>query len=462
MSPRRADRRGRLVVVGTGPGPGYLTPRARELLRSCEVFVGGGGALGAAPAWGEHVPLAGPLADTIATVGDRLEAGKDVCVLTSGDPGYFSMLAALERSLPGEAVVEPGVSSVQLLAARVGVSWQDLRHFSVHGRDLALDPPADRPFAVLCGGDNTPTAVAAYLVRNGFAGKMAVGVSLGRDDEQVIVVSLRRAATREFGSPAAVLVAPKAWLQQEGWTMRARRSAHGPAVTANHSAAVGATTVPGIPEEAFVRAKGTPLSRWEVRAVLAAVTRPAGHRVIWDVGAGSGGFSVELALLNPLARVVAFERDPRSCRVLTQNAAAFGARVELVLGEVPATFADPAAAQPPDLVVVGGSGGRLEDVLGQAAARMAPGGRLVVTAVTLATAGVASRVLGREPWAGYGALQLSSARSGTAGIMQGMNPITIVWADRGPGVDDGPPESADNPSPRGDRRAARGDERRPM
>ena len=192
-------------------------------MRTCEVFVGGDGALSAAPAWGEHVPLAGPLADTIATVGDRLAAGKDVCVLTSGDPGYFSMLAALERSFPGEAVVEPGVSSVQLLAARVGVPWQDLRHFSVHGRDLAFGPPADRPFAVLCGGDNTPTAVAALpgpdRVRRADGRGRQSGARRRAGDRGR---PLRRAATREFGSPAAVLVAPKAWLQQDGWTMRVR------------------------------------------------------------------------------------------------------------------------------------------------------------------------------------------------------------------------------------------------
>ena len=454
MSPRRAGGRGRLLVVGTGPGPGYFTPRARELVCSGEVFVGGEGALSAAPAWGEHVLLAGPLADTIAVVGDRLSAGKDVCVLTSGDPGYFSMLAALERSFPGEAVVEPGVSSVQLLAARVGMPWQDVLHFSAHGRDLAFTPPVDRPFAVLCGGENTPAAVAAYLLAAGVGGQTAVGVDLGRPGERVSVSSLRRAASQEFGSPATVLVVPEAWAQQQGWTMRSRTPVRGRSAGTDPTAVVptpaGPTPatpppagvsrpaarealVPGIPEEAFVRADGTPLSRWEIRAVLAAVTRPAEHRVIWDVGAGSGGFSVELALLNPLARVVAFERETRSCRVLGANAAAFGARVEVVPGEVPATFADPAAAQAPDLIVVGGSGGRLEDLLDEAAARLAPSGRLVVTAVTLTTAGVASRVLSKSPWVGYGALQLSSARSGTAGIMQGMNPVTLVWADHRPG-----------------------------
>jgi hypothetical protein len=66
---------------------------------------------------------------------------------------------------------------------------------------------------------------------------------------------------------------------------------------------------------------------------------------------------------------------------------------------------------------------------------LAPGGRVVVTAVTLDTMGTASRVLSAPPWTGFDALQLSSARLDRVGIMRGMNPITLFWADKdGPGV----------------------------
>ena len=56
---------------------------------------------------------------------------------------------------------------------------------------------------------------------------------------------------------------------------------------------------------------------------------------------------------------------------------------------------------------------------------------MVVTAVTLDTLGTASRVLSAPPWIGFDALQLSSARLDRVGIMRGMNPITLLWADKG-------------------------------
>ena len=362
--------RGRLLVVGTGPGDGYVTPRALDLMRSCEVFVGGDAALAVAPAWGMRVRIAGPLDAVIAEIGRHLDGGRDVCVLTSGDPGYFSMLAALERAFPGEAVVEPGVASVQLLAARVGVAWQEFTHLSVHGRDLDLKPSPDRPCAVLCGGENTPSAVAAHLIERGFVGRAAVGVRLGWPGETVTVGSLAETAAGEFGSPAVLAAFPDSWLDARGWTPHLRGSsdvaapASGAGSSDVASPAAGAAAprateapppagvpraalrAPGVPDEAFERMGKVPLSRWEVRAVLAAVGRPADRRVIWDVGAGSGGFAVEFAMQSPLARVVAFERDPEACAAIRANAAKFGARVEVVQGEAPEVLPGQGSAGP--------------------------------------------------------------------------------------------------------------------
>jgi precorrin-6Y C5,15-methyltransferase (decarboxylating)/cobalt-precorrin-6B (C15)-methyltransferase len=73
----------------------------------------------------------------------------------------------------------------------------------------------------------------------------------------------------------------------------------------------------------------------------------------------------------------------------------------------------------------------LEGVLTAVEQVLAPGGRVVVTAVTLDTMGTASRVLSTSPWTAFDALQLSSARLDRAGIMRGMNPITLLWADKG-------------------------------
>jgi precorrin-6Y C5,15-methyltransferase (decarboxylating) len=439
--------RGRLAVVGVGPGDGYVTGPGERLARSSAVFVGGAAALQVAPAWGRRVPIEGDLSVVLTHIEEALISGEDVCVLTSGDPGYFGMLAALERRFPGEAVVEPSVSSMQLLAARVGVPWQELRHVSVHGRriDTLARAETEDPLAVLCGGENTPSAVAARLLEHGASAVAAVGVALGRPDESVTVTDLQTVAGTDFGTPAVMIVASRAWLEERGYRMAVRRPAGEKAdlslrleptfVGAALTLPVGrdalpVSAAPGIPDGEFERIEGVPLSRWEVRAVLASIARPRDRRVIWDIGAGSGGFAVEMALLAPNSRVVAFERSTQGCEAVRRNAERFGARVEVREGEVPGVLEGLAGEESPDLVVVGGSGGRLEEIIELTARWLAPGGRLIVTAVTLETAGLAARMLAWEPWVRHDALQLATARLDRAGIMKGANPTTIVWADK--------------------------------
>ncbi|MHB1344594.1 MAG: precorrin-6y C5,15-methyltransferase (decarboxylating) subunit CbiE [Thermoleophilia bacterium] len=432
---------GRLVVVGVGPSAGYLTPAAARLIRSCAVFVGGDAALLAAPAWGSRIRVAGPLDPVLERIDQHLDAGEAVCVLTSGDPGYFGMLGAVERRFPGRAFVEPGVSSLQLLAARVGLPWQELRHVSVHGRPLEILEWTGGPLAVLCGGENTPAAVAERVREAGEEIRIAVGVALGGPEETILIGDPEVVISAALGAPAVMILASAGWLRDGGHTMQARvdlgrdpGDPTGPAaergLPEHAPATLPFSPPPGIPDDEFVRDDGVPLSRWEIRAVLAAIARPRERRVVWDVGAGSGGFAVEMALLAPDARVVAFERGSRGCEATRLNAERFGARVEVFEGEAPDVFQALGADERPDLIIVGGSGGRLEEILSLAGGWLRPGGRVVVTAVTLETAGTAARVLSWEPWVAHDALQLATARLDRAGIMRGANPITILWADK--------------------------------
>ena len=58
-------------------------------------------------------------------------------VLFSGDPGFFSGAEKLKTALSGlpntEVQILPGISSVQYLAAKLGLSWQNAAIISMHG-----------------------------------------------------------------------------------------------------------------------------------------------------------------------------------------------------------------------------------------------------------------------------------------------------------------------------------------
>ena len=105
--------------------------------------------------------------------------------------------------------------------------------------------------------------------------------------------------------------------------------------------------------------------------------------VVWDIGAGSGSVSIEAARLAPRGRVFAVEKNAEDVEIVRANVARFGVPHVTVLHARAPEGLD--GLPDPDAVFVGGSGGGLREILGIAAKRLRPGGRIVVNAITLDT-----------------------------------------------------------------------------
>ncbi|WP_018870213.1 precorrin-3B C(17)-methyltransferase [Thioalkalivibrio sp. ALgr3] len=123
---------GRLTVVGVGPaGPEWITPEVTALLADATDLVGYGPYLERV-AGAHHRVHASDNREELARAAHALDMaaeGRDVGVVSGGDPGVFAMAAAvfeaLEGAQPGrwDAVaveVLPGVSAMQAAAARLG------------------------------------------------------------------------------------------------------------------------------------------------------------------------------------------------------------------------------------------------------------------------------------------------------------------------------------------------------
>jgi cobalt-precorrin-6B (C15)-methyltransferase len=140
--------------------------------------------------------------------------------------------------------------------------------------------------------------------------------------------------------------------------------------------------VPGIPDDQFQRGD-VPMTKQEVRILALVKARIREADTVLDIGAGTGSLAVEAALLAPAGRVFAIERQAAGVDLIRANAANFGAaNLTAIHGPAP----DALAGLPPaDVIFVGGSGGKLAAILDAADGLLKPGGRLVVTAVTVET-----------------------------------------------------------------------------
>jgi precorrin-6Y C5,15-methyltransferase (decarboxylating) len=98
--------------------------------------------------------------------------------------------------------------------------------------------------------------------------------------------------------------------------------------------------------------------------------------VIWDIGAGSGAMSIEMAEIAWRGKVIAVEKERGCLDYLSENVTRFGAiNVEGVEGEAPQALQGLPA---PNAVFIGGSGGNLVDILMQIQSAALDGCRVAV------------------------------------------------------------------------------------
>jgi len=346
------------------------------------------------PIGARTLPIDGPLADVL----DALERERGgVCVLASGDPGFFGIARVLaERFGPDRLDVHPAPSSVSLAFARLGLPWDDAAVISAHGRPLA--EAARRAVrhakaAVLVAPDAPPEALGRELCALGPPHRRAaVCTRLGEPDERVDVLTVEELAAGSF-DPMSVVVLLDGDGVAEAPTLEWGRS-----------------------EERFAARDGL-VTKAEVRAVVLGklALPPAG--VVWDVGAGSGSVAIEIAALAPGVHVTAVERGGEDVRRIEANASAHGVTVDVVHGEAPGALD---ALPEPDRAFVGGGGIAVLDAV---LARLSPDGRVVATFAALDRAAAAYQRLGN-----LAEVSIARGRPLAGGVrLQAENPVFVVW-----------------------------------
>lgn len=165
----------KFYVIGMGPGAKeYILSSALRAIEHSEILFGAEKLI--VPFTGsensrEGIPFTGSLDKFL----DKLDIHRQkqrAAVLVSGDPGFYSLLEAVRRRFsPNEYEVIPGLAAYQLACARIGLTWQEFRLTSVHGRPLEeLDKLAntDQGVIILTDRRNHPVRVNQYLKNLGW------------------------------------------------------------------------------------------------------------------------------------------------------------------------------------------------------------------------------------------------------------------------------------------------------
>ena len=392
-----------VTLIGMGAGlSGSLTAEGLAALQQADLIVGARRLLEHLPdGCTEHRKALYKPEEILACLAEHPEG--DTALLYSGDTGFYSGASGLLPMLRACGIscrVLPGLSSVQLLAAAVGRPWQDWKLVSAHG--CACDPVAaccaGGTTFFLTGGSETPATLCQQLAAVGLGDAAAtVGENLGTPSQRLVTGTAQELAAQRFAPLSVLLV--------ENVPAPLRRT-------------------PGLPDAAFIRGK-TPMTKQEVRAAALAKLAVRPTDTLWDVGAGTGSVSVELALAAPAGRVCAVECDAEACDLIRQNRAKFAVQnLHLTEGLAPTALAGWPA---PDAVFIGGSKGSLRAVV-DAALAANPDARLCISAIALETLQEAVAALTAHGLTAQ-VTQIAVSRSRAAGslhLLMANNPVFLI------------------------------------
>lgn len=352
------DQTRRVLVVGVPPsGPEGLPADLRRRIAEAEILCGGKRQLAWFPGIGrEQWPLQKDLDQFVKQL-LAVDGHRRIVVLASGDPLLFGIGSYLRKHFPPDRFeFVPHVSAVQEAFARVGEPWEDAVIASVHARPLEQAIIAVRmhcKVAVLTDETNTPAHLAEALLAAGVPDcRVVVAEDLGLPTERVtdaLLTSIRQSC---FSGLNVVLI-----LQQEE----------------------SRTPLLGIPDAELAHRDGM-ITRQEVRAIALSWLGLTEGSLVWDIGAGSGSISIEAGRLATKGRVFAIERDHRQAASLEANLRRHTANVTVVYGEAPGILS---TLPDPDAVLIGGSGGKLVEILNTCWKRLRAGGHVVVNLVLL-------------------------------------------------------------------------------
>ena len=178
-----------LIIVGCGPGsPDYLTPAARIAVEQAEVLVGAGRLLELFPGHSaEKIIVGSDIDKVIGEIDSR--RGRRIVVLVTGDPGLCSLARPILKRFGRSACeVIPGVSSVQVAFARIGMDWLDARIIDAHGENPHIGPASlkkEGKIAIFAGRKEALDWITEVINAIGKGRRIYLCENLTLEDEKV-------------------------------------------------------------------------------------------------------------------------------------------------------------------------------------------------------------------------------------------------------------------------------------
>ena len=391
----------RMTIVGIGMGDlDSLTEGSRKSIYDADLIVG-------APRMVRLFNCQNTLEEYSSDVifrylNEHMEFRK-IVILVSGDTGYRSATKKIVEGVDKnefDVDIKCGISSISYLCSKIGTSWDDAHLISSHGKDVNLICNISRygKTISLMDGPDSVRELCLDLIYHGMDNvEVTVGQDMGGLDEVIVTGSPSDLKDMGFGTLCTVLVenpCPRRYPL-------------------------------GISDDEFIRGDA-PMTKSEVRSLSISKLGLSEDSIVYDIGAGTGSVSIEMALQAIDGKVYAIEKESDAAQLIAKNMVKFRTpNVHIIKGVAPDAMK---GLPPPTHVFIGGSSGNLKEIISDVLLKN-PKVRIVMNCITLETISEAlecikgSDIMERE----IVSVSVSKAKKASRyHLMEALNPVYII------------------------------------
>lgn len=342
----------------------YFNPEILDIINNHSVFSGGA----------RHYEIVKPLLPEssswinitipLSAVFEQYSKYKEIVVFASGDPLFFGFANTIQREMPdAEIVLYPFFNSLQLLAHRLLIPYQDMHIVSLTGRawdklDEALILGYDKIGVLTDNKEHTPSAIIQRMLDYGYDNyKVSIGELLGnKENEKVTTWELKDVLGKKFSFPNNLI-------------LKKTTSRYRPL---------------GIPENDFhlLNGRAKMITKMPIRLLSLSLLELRDKTVLWDIGFCTGSVSIEAKMQFPHLKVLAFEKREEGKELIESNSCKFGIPgIYSFIGDF--TDMDITALPTPDAVFIGGHGGKMNEIMRKISTVINPEGVIVFNSVSV-------------------------------------------------------------------------------
>ena len=412
----------KISVVGIGlDGATGLSKSAKEVVERATVLAGSKRHLGYfTQSSAEKIYLTN-LKTGIEAIAKLNPTKHSVVILASGDPLFFGIGRLLLASFDAEQIqFYPHFSSIQLAFSRLKVPWQDASLISVHGRStdelIKLIKQGKEKIAVLTDNNNHPAAIALLYLALDLPVEYSFYIceNLGDTTENIQhfspqqITQLSNLESNDFAALNVLIL-----LRQTQEDLDTDK-----------------LPLIGLSDSSFLSFSDRPslITKKEIRIAILGELSLQPKQTVWDIGAGTGSVSIEIARLCPNSEVYAIEKTGMGSTLITKNSQRFKVNnLHSINGKAPEALSN---LPHPNRIFIGGSGGNITDILHTCSQKLKENGIIVMAFATIEYQYRAIDWLNNNSWQ-YRLLQLQIFRSTPISNLTRftpLNPVTIITA----------------------------------